>query len=91
MPYFTGSRGRVFHDRWLPAGEAGSAEVRSAVVLLHGYGEHLGLYDTFARRLTADGHAVHAMDCVGHGRSDGERAVIASWDHYVDDARVLAD
>jgi alpha-beta hydrolase superfamily lysophospholipase len=27
---------------------------------------------------------------VGHGRSDGERAVIASWDHYVEDARRLA-
>jgi alpha-beta hydrolase superfamily lysophospholipase len=30
------------------------------------------------------------MDQVGHGRSDGERALIASWDHLVDDARTLA-
>jgi alpha-beta hydrolase superfamily lysophospholipase len=29
------------------------------------------------------------MDAVGHGRSDGERAIIESWDHYVDDARHL--
>ena len=43
--------------------------------LLHGYAEHLGLYDTLTRRLVADGHAVHAMDAGGHGRSDGERAV----------------
>lgn len=85
MSTFPGSRGQIFHDRWLPESEA-----RGAVVLLHGYGEHLGLYDAFARRLVADGHAVHAMDAVGHGRSDGERAVIASWDHFVDDARRLA-
>ncbi|MDQ4119706.1 MAG: lysophospholipase [Actinomycetota bacterium] len=86
MPTFTGSRGRVFHDRWLPEHPA-----RSAVVLVHGYGEHLGLYDALGRRLTADGHAVHAFDVVGHGRSDGDRAVIASWDHVVDDARRLAE
>jgi alpha-beta hydrolase superfamily lysophospholipase len=86
MSTFPGSRGRVFHEQWLPDGE-----VRSAVVLLHGYGEHLGLYDTLARRLAARGHAVHALDAVGHGRSDGERALIESWDDFVDDARRLVD
>ena len=86
MSTFFGSQGRIHHDVWLPDGD-----VRGIVVLLHGYGEHLGLYDALARRLTADGHAVHAMDAVGHGRSDGERALIASWDHYVDDARQLVD
>jgi acylglycerol lipase len=84
MPAFIGSRGRIFHDDWQPDGP-----VRGAVVLLHGYGEHLGLYEAFARRLIADGLAVHAMDAVGHGRSDGERAVIASWSEFADDARSL--
>jgi acylglycerol lipase len=85
MSTFIGSQGRIHHDSWLPDGD-----VHGVVVLLHGYGEHLGLYDALGRRLARDGVAVHAMDAVGHGRSDGERAVIASWDHYVDDARVLA-
>jgi acylglycerol lipase len=85
MPYFAGCRGRIFHDSWVP-----DRAPRSVVVLLHGYAEHLGLYDALVQRLVADGHAVHAMDAVGHGRSDGERAVIASWDHYVEDARRLA-
>ena len=40
MPYFDGRCGRVFHDAWLP--EGGDGQVRAAVVLLHGYGEHLG-------------------------------------------------
>jgi len=83
MPWFDGSRGRVHHDAWLPDGE-----VRSVVVFLHGFGEHLGLYDVFARRLTADGHAVHALDCVGHGRSDGERGEMI-WEAYVPDALAL--
>jgi acylglycerol lipase len=84
MPTFIGSRGRIHHHAWLPDGD-----VRGVVVLLHGYGEHLGLYEALASRLARDGHAVHAMDAVGHGRSEGERALIASWDYYVDDARIL--
>ena len=86
MPYFNGSAGRVFHDAWLPAGD-----VRAAAVLIHGYGEHLGLYDALARRLASDGVAVHAFDWVGHGRSEGTRAVVESWDHLVDDAQTLTE
>lgn len=86
MSYFHGSQGRIHHHVWLPEGE-----VRSAVLFLHGYAEHLGLYDAFARRLNAEGHAVHAIDEVGHGRSDGERGVIESWDVLVEDARRLAE
>ena len=84
MSTFIGSQGRIHHDAWLPDGD-----VHGVAVLLHGYGEHLGLYDALGRRLARDGIAVHAMDAVGHGRSDGERALIADWNHYVDDARVL--
>jgi alpha-beta hydrolase superfamily lysophospholipase len=87
MPYFIGARGRIHHHAWLPAGDA-----VGVVVFLHGgFGEHLGLYDALARRLTADGVAVHALDAIGHGRSDGERDFLASWDDYVDDARTLAN
>lgn len=89
MPYFDGRRGRIFHDCRLPDGPIPDSRARCAVVVLHGYGEHLGLYDPLTRRLVAAGHAVHAMDAVGHGRSDGERAVITSWDDVVDDARTL--
>jgi alpha-beta hydrolase superfamily lysophospholipase len=83
MPWFDGSRGRIHHDVWLPDGQ-----VRSVVVFLHGFGEHLGLYEALARRLNADGHAVHALDCVGHGRSDGERGEMI-WEAYVPDALAL--
>lgn len=85
MATFPGAAGTVFHDQWLP-----TIPARGVVVLVHGHGEHLGLYDALARRLAADGQAVHAFDVVGHGRSDGERALIPSWDLLVDDARTLA-
>jgi acylglycerol lipase len=86
MPFFIGSRGRIHHSAWLPDGR----DVEHVVVLLHGFGEHLGLYEALAHRLTADGAAVHVMDAMGHGRSDGERAVL-DWDGYVDDARQLVN
>jgi acylglycerol lipase len=87
MPYFIGVRGRVHHHAWLPEGDADGV-----VVFCHGgFGEHLGLYEPLARRLVADGIAVHALDAIGHGRSDGERDLMISWDDYVDDARTLAN
>ncbi len=86
MSFFIGSLGRIHHETWLPE----DGDVQRVVVLLHGYGEHLGLYEALAHRLTADGSAVQAMDAAGHGRSDGERAAI-DWDVYVEDARQLAN
>jgi acylglycerol lipase len=87
MPFFIGSRGRIHHHAWLP-----EVDADGVVVFCHGgFGEHLGLYEALARRLTADGIAVHALDAIGHGRSDGERDLLLSWDDYVDDARTLAN
>jgi acylglycerol lipase len=87
MPFFIGARGRIHHDAWLPDGD-----VRGIVVFCPGgFGEHLGLYDALARRLTADGIAFHALDAIGHGLSDGERDLLETWDDYVDDVRILAN
>ncbi len=86
MPTFIGSRGRIHHEAWLPGGD-----VLGIVVFCHGgFGEHLGLYEALGRRLAADGIAVHALDAIGHGRSDGERDLMVSWGDYVDDTRTLA-
>lgn len=84
MSYFTGCRGQIHHREWLP-----DSTVRGAVVFLHGFGEHVGLYDALGRHLAAAGYAMHALDEIGHGRSDGPRAVIESWDDLVADAEVL--
>ena len=87
MPFFIGSRGRIHHQAWLPEGD-----VKAIVVFCHGgFGEHVGLYEALAERLNADGIAMHALDAIGHGRSDGERDLMKSWDWYVDDARTLAN
>src|SRR3954471_2827378 len=57
------------------------------VVLVHGYGEHIGRYEHVARALNEAGSQVIGPDHVGHGRSPGERALVTSFDTVVDDLR----
>lgn len=60
-------------------------EPRYVVLLAHGYGEHAGRYAHVAERLVADGGVVVAPDHVGHGESEGERALVADVERVVDD------
>jgi alpha-beta hydrolase superfamily lysophospholipase len=59
------------------------------VVLVHGYGEHIGRYEHMAQALVARGSAVVGPDHVGHGRSAGEPAVVEDFESVVDDLRAV--
>ena len=61
------------------------------VVLVHGYGEHIGRYDHVAEAFGERGAAVCGLDHVGHGRSEGERALIADFEPVVDDLHLLVE
>lgn len=82
--FFPGSEGRIAYRWWWPAGM-----IRRIVVLVHGYAEHGGRYAHVAERLTDDGAAVYAPDHIGHGRSEGTRALIRDFEHVVDDLESL--
>jgi alpha-beta hydrolase superfamily lysophospholipase len=75
--------GRVRVRRW-PAGDA-----RRLVVLVHGYGEHVGRYEHVAQALVARGATVVGPDHVGHGSSPGERALVDDFERVVDDLRAV--
>ncbi|MEU4738915.1 alpha/beta fold hydrolase [Actinosynnema sp. NPDC023658] len=74
-------------------GHAGELAVRTwpnleadwLAVIVHGYGEHAGRYSHVAEALVGAGALVVAADHVGHGRSEGERAVITDFDGVVAD------
>ncbi len=70
----------LFHQSWLPDGDG-----RALVLLVHGLGEHSGRYAHVARTLVDTGYAVHALDHRGHGRSEGKRAFVKSYDEFMDD------
>ena len=70
----------IHHEAWLPDGEP-----TSVVVLVHGLGELIGRYVHVASRLVDAGYAVHALDHRGHGKSEGTRAFIKSYDEFMRD------
>lgn len=53
-----------------------ASQERAAVLLAHGYAEHLGRYAALIERLNAAGYTVYAYDQRGHGRSEGRRAAV---------------
>jgi alpha-beta hydrolase superfamily lysophospholipase len=86
MPTFAGSEGVVHFERWAPKGPP-----ERIVVIVHGYAEYAARYRHVAGALTTGGAVVYGEDHIGHGRSDGERALIVDFEHVVDDLRSLVD
>jgi len=76
---FQGSEGTISVRVWP------NPSARHAVVIAHGYGEHIGRYEHVALRLVARGASVWGPDHLGHGHSDGERVVVRDFEHLVDD------
>lgn len=64
---------------------------RAVIMLCHGYAEHQGRYLHVIDALNEGGYAVHALDHRGHGKSDGERAYVANFDHVIADAKQYSD
>jgi acylglycerol lipase len=78
---FTAADGlTIYHQSWLPDGDA-----RAVVILVHGLGEHSGRYQHVAERLVDAGYAVHTLDHRGHGKSEGTRAFVKSYDEFMAD------
>jgi len=80
--HFINSRGKkIFSRQWIP-----DRQVDAFILLLPGYSEHSGRYDTVAKKLNDAGLAVFSIDYEGHGQSSGLRADIREFSYYVDDA-----
>jgi alpha-beta hydrolase superfamily lysophospholipase len=83
---FRGADGlELFARSWRPAAP------RGVVVLVHGIGDHSGLYPFLVEHLVARGWAVHAFDQRGNGRSPGRRGHVERWALFRDDLAVFVD
>src|SRR5450432_961872 len=76
----------IYAEHHLPDGEP-----KAAVLLVHGYGEHLGRYRHVIARLVDSGYAVYALDHRGHGKSEGVRAYCDYMNQFVEDLKVYFD
>lgn len=72
--------------RWRPGGDG---PVKSAIVLVHGLGEHSGCYEHTGRFLAGERHDVVAFDNRGFGQSGGRRGHIDRFETYLDDVEDL--
>ena len=70
----------LYEQCWLPAGES-----TAVVLLVHGFTEHSGRYAQVAGELNRQGYAVYAMDLRGHGKSEGDRVFVRTFDDYLAD------
>ncbi len=57
----------------------------ASVLIVHGYAEHQGRYQHVVECFVKSGLSVVSFDLRGHGRSEGRRAFVTRFDHYVDD------
>jgi len=55
---------------------------KGAVMLIHGLGEHCQRYEALAEFLTNAGYALCSMDLPCHGRSEGPRGHVDSFDEF---------
>jgi alpha-beta hydrolase superfamily lysophospholipase len=86
--YIDGTGGEeLFLQSWNPA----EGDVRGAVALMHGFGEHSSRYHHVAGALARVGWAVQAIDARGHGRSTGRRGHVEQYSDYVADFDRLVD
>jgi acylglycerol lipase len=85
--YFPGNDGlRMFENVWRP-----EIDPKAVVVFVHGFTEHSGRHAHVAEALNLQGFAVCAMDLRGHGRSEGDRIWVQSFDEYLDDVELYVD
>jgi alpha-beta hydrolase superfamily lysophospholipase len=81
MPFVEHPRGRAYYRHWA------AAEPRAAVIFLHGFGEHTGVYHRYGFALNAAGVDLWAVDQFGHGLTPGTRGDFGT----IEDSSALAD
>ncbi|CAB3365778.1 Hypothetical predicted protein [Cloeon dipterum] len=68
-----------------------SEKPRAAVMLMHGYAEHLRWYHEVGVQLANEGFIAFGHDHIGHGRSGGDRVILDNVEDMVDDIIKHAD
>lgn len=92
--YRSAKSGARLHTRTvLPPGDQACCTVQASIFYCHGLNAHVNgkhLVTDLLPRIAAKGFAVFAMDIIGHGYSEGERALVEDWNDVFDDLEGFA-
>ena len=69
---------------WLP-----ESTPKAFVQVIHGYAEHIDRYTNVVNELVPAGYAVFGNDHRGHGKSDGKRGHIHSFQEFIEDEKLF--
>jgi acylglycerol lipase len=78
-------RVRLFNQYWKPQNS------KAVLIIVHGLKDHSSRYGSVAEQLVNRGYAVYALDLRGHGKSEGERGFVNSFDVYLGDLDLFYD
>ncbi len=77
---FKGARNVIiYYQGWLP-----EEETKAVLLVVHGLGEHCGRYMNVVNYFVPLGYAVYGLDHIGHGRSEGKREFVESFEDFTD-------
>jgi alpha-beta hydrolase superfamily lysophospholipase len=75
---------RLYFQNWQP-----NQDPRGVICLVHGLGEHMGRYAHWADMFNRSNYALIGNDLRGHGKSEGQRGHVISFEEYVKDTDLL--
>ena len=62
---------------------------KAVMTLVHGFGEHCGRYGHMAEHFNNQNIAVVSLDLRGHGKSEGRRGIVKSYNEFREDLAAL--
>lgn len=77
---------KLYWRCWLPDGQA-----KAIILVAHGLGEHIARYTNMVSNLVPLGYAIYGLDHQGHGKSEGTRVFVESFQTYLDDLKTFYD
>lgn len=75
---------KLYYKKWQT-----NNDLKGSIILIHGFGEHIGRYNEWCKKFTEAGFNIHGIDLRGHGKSNGKRGFSPNYKSYLKDLYLL--
>ena len=69
----------IYYQAWRPGGD-----IKAALLVVHGLGEHSGRYMNVVNHFVPLGYAIYGLDHIGHGKSGGLREFVDRFQDFTE-------